>query len=256
MKLNKLISLTATTAVFLAGCFGPQTYFSSVFNTLYDTYYPTKNDDLRLNMNYQVEATIVTETKTITYEVYFFEVGIKLIQTSPEIKDGVQTTRTLSLIYDYQADGMFATRTYASNPTDIEKIFTTFDNNAFSVFDQATNMIDSTITSEVSSIINNQATNLVIGGQPIDQDVKIYNLPVARFMNLSTFDSTTGFTPETLTIKVTFTTSTNEGQFEINATGEGKSYQANLKLSNSSLLNPANYLLTETQKITYQGYNA
>jgi len=247
------LSLLAT-ALLLAGCFGPQTYFSTVFNTLYDTYYPTKDSSDRLNMNYKVEASITTLTTQTTYEVYFFEQGLKLTTVSPETKDGVATTRTLTIVYDYAENGLFASRTYANNPIHQEKIFSAFDDNSFSLFNQAINVIDSTISAEVRTIINNQATNLVIGGQPTTQDIKVYNLPVANFIDLSTFEGTAGFVPTTLTVKVTYTESLSQGQFDINASGEGKTYTAVLKFSHADQLNAVDYLLSAQEKATYEGF--
>jgi hypothetical protein len=244
-----------TTTLLLAGCFGPQTYFSTVFNSMYDTYFPTTDSSDRLNMNYKVEATITTLTAQTTYEVYFFGTGLKLITVSPETKDGVATTRTLTIVYDYAEDGLFASRVYANNPGESEKVFTAFDDNSFSLFNQAVDVIETTISEEVRTIINNQATNLVIGGQPTPQDIKVYNLPVANFIDLSTFEATAGFVPSTLTVKVTYTESLNQGQFDINASGDGKTYTAVLKLSHADQLIAGDYLLSAQEKATYEGFN-
>jgi hypothetical protein len=252
---KKLFSLVASGLV-LASCLGPQTYFSEVFNTIYDTYYPTKNNANQPNLNYQVNATITTENGINTFEIYFFEVGMKLINTAPEIKEGVSTTRNLTLIFDYAEGGIFATRSYANNPAEIEKNFTEFEDDSFDLIDNAIGIFNSTLNAETIAIINNQATNLVIGGQPQTQDVKVYTLPVAQFVSLASFESTAGFIPTSLTVKVTHTTSTNAALFEISATGNGKSYSAVITLSNPDQVLASNHLLSPTEKATYSGYQS
>lgn len=254
MHLAKKTIAFSSTVLLLAGCLGPQTYFSEVFNTLYDTYYPTQNSFDRLNMNYEVNATITADGKVNTFAVYFFEVGFKLVNIVPETKDGVETTRTLTLLYDYQENGIFGMRSYANNPSNVEKVFSNFDDDDFEIVNQAIDVVESNFSDEIKGIINNQATNLIIGGQPVDQDVKIYNLPVGNFVDLATFESTAGFVPTGLTVKVTFTTSTLAGLFEVNATADGKNYLASVELSNPEGLVASDYLLTATEKATYEGY--
>ncbi len=252
-KLNK-VSFVIVSTMMLVSCFGPQTYFSEVFNLLYDNYGPSKNSNNQLDMNYQVNATVTTENSENTFEIYLFEVGIKLINVAPFQHEGGTTTRTLTMIYDYQENGLFALRSYADPSLTSEKIFAEFDDNSFNLFNRATDIVDATLTEETLSIINNQATNLVIGGQPETQDVKVYNLPVSRFVDLADFESTAGFIPSSLDFKVTFTTSTLEGSFEITATTEEKSYTALIELSRPNQILASDHLLSSADKNTYEGY--
>lgn len=256
MKFNKTFVALSATAAFLTSCLGPQTYFSEVFNTLYDTYFPTQDAQDRLNMNYRVDAEIVQGNDTFTFEVDFFESGLKLVQISPSTVNGVQTTRTLTVIYDYAEEGMFASRTYANNPGVTDKVFEAFEEDSFDLFNQAVSVAEATLTEEIKGVINNQATNLVIGGQPADQDVKVYTLPVAQFVDLASFENVAGFVPTELTVKVTYTASTSAAMFEIDATTSDKTYSATVELSNPEGLVASNFLLTAEQKATFSGFTA
>ena len=256
MKMNKTMVALGATAAFLTSCLGPQTYFSEVFNTLYDTYFPTQDSQDRLNMNYRVDAEIIQGNETFTFEVDFFETGLKLVQISPATVNGVVTTRTLTVIYDYAEEGMFASRTYANNPTVTDKVFEPFDDDSFDLFNEAVSVAEATLTDDIKGIINNQATNLVIGGQPADQDVKVYTLPVAQFVDLASFEDVAGFVPTDLTVKVTFTASTLAAMFEIDATTSDDTYSATIELSNPEGLVASDYLLSAEQKTTYEGYAA
>lgn len=255
MKKNKQTSLLIITSMYLASCFGPQTYFSEVFNVLYDTYGPSKNSATQLNMNYYVNATIATENSENSFEIYFFEVGMKLVNVTAHEYQGGTTNRILTMIYDYQENGLFVSRTYEEQTLTTEKYFSEFDENSFSLFDRAIGIVESTLTEETRNLINNQATNLIVGGQPQTQDVKVYNLPVARFVDLGSFESTAGFIPTSLDFTVTFTSSTLEGRFEIQATTEEKIYTALISLSRPDDIVPSEHLLSFEVKNTYTGYS-
>jgi hypothetical protein len=207
-------------------------------------------------MNYRVDAEIIEGTNIYTFEVDFFGTGLKLVQISPATVSGVETTRTLTVIYDYAEEGMFASRSYANNPSVVDKVFEPFDENSFDLFNEAVNVAETTLTEDIKGIINNQATNLVIGGQPADQDVKVYTLPVAQFVDLATFEDVAGFTPTELTVKVTFTASTLAAAFEIEATTTEQTYSATIELSSPDALVASDYVLTSEQKATYEGYTA
>ena len=165
MKMKKLLPLFATTVV-LAGCLGPQTYFSDVFNTMDELYFPTLDNQNRITSNFEVEAVLSVDGKTTTYEAYLFGSGIKLISVSPDTNEGVETTRTLTIVYDYAEGGLFAKREYANTPNEVDKVFDAFDSDSFDMFDRAVDTANSVLSEETKSIINNQATKLVIGGEP------------------------------------------------------------------------------------------
>jgi len=219
MKTTKLLPLFATSLV-LAGCLGPQTYFSDVFNTMNDLYFPTLDNQNRITSNFEVEAVLSVDGKTTSYEVYLFGTGIKLVAVSPETNEGVETTRTLTM------------------------------------FDNAVETANSVLSEETKSIINNQATNLIIGGQPETQDVKVYTLPVGNFLDLASFEDTVGFVPTDLDVVISFTTSTSEGEISISASGNDKVYEATITFRNPELLVPADYLLSDTEKANYEGFVA
>jgi len=255
MKIQKWLPLFATTLV-LAGCLGPQTYFSDVFNTMNDLYFPTLDNQNRITSNYEVEATLSVDGATTTYQVYLFGTGIKLVSNSPEMNEGVETTRTLTIVYDYAAGGLFAKREFANTPNQIDKVFDAFEADSFDMFDVAVDTANSILSEETKSIINNQATNLVIGGQPETQDVKVYTLPVGNFLDLASFEDTVGFVPSDLDVVITFTTSTNQGEISISATGDNKVYEATITFRNHDALVPADYLLSDIEKTTYEGFVA
>jgi len=255
MKINKVLPLFATSLV-LAGCLGPQTYFSDVFNTMNDLYFPTLDNQNRITSNFEVEAVLSVDGNVTTYEAYLFGTGIKLVSVSPETNEGVATTRTLTIVYDYAEGGLFAKREYANTPNQVDKVFDAFDENTFDMFDTAVDTANSVLSEETKSIINNQATNLIIGGQPETQDVKVYTLPVGNFIDLASFESTVGFVPTDLDVVVSFTTSTNEGEISISASGNDKVYEATITFRNSDMLIPADYLLSDTEKATYEGFVA
>jgi hypothetical protein len=244
------------TAAFLTSCLGPQTYFSEVFNTLYDTYFPTQDSQDRLDMNYSVIAEITQDEDVFTFEVDFFTTGLKLIQVGPAVVNGVETTRTLEVVYDYAEDGLFATRTFANTPGEIDKVFEAFDDESFDLFNDAVSVVETTFTDDIKGIINNQATNLIIGGQPAGQAVKNYTLPVAQFVDLATFEDVAGFVPSTLSVKVSLTQATLAATFEITASSPDESYSAELTLFNPGTVNAADYLLSANEKATYDGYVA
>lgn len=244
------------TAAFLTSCLGPQTYFSEVFNTLYDTYFPTQDSQDRLDMNYRVVAEITQDEDIFTFEVDFFTTGVKLVQVGPSVVNDVETTRTLEVIYDYAEEGMFASRTFANTPNETDKVFEAFDDDAFDLFNEAVSVAETALTDDIKGIINNQATNLIIGGQPADQEVKNYTLPVAQFVDLATFEDVAGFVPTDLVVKVSFTQATLAATFEITASSEDASYSAELTLSNPGTVNPADHLLSASEKATYDGYVA
>lgn len=255
MKINKMLPLFATSLV-LAGCLGPQTYFSDVFNTMNDLYFPTLDNQNRITSNFEVEAVLSVDGNVTTYEAYLFGTGIKLVSVSPETNEGVETTRTLTIVYDYAEGGLFAKREFANTPNQVDKVFDAFDENTFDMFDTAVNTANSVLSEETKSIINNQATNLVIGGQPETQDVKVYTLPVGNFIDLASFESTVGFVPTDLDVVVSFTTSTNEGEISISASGNDKVYEATITFRNPDMLIPADYLLSDIEKATYEGFVA
>ncbi|MBM3909179.1 MAG: hypothetical protein FJ352_00175 [Firmicutes bacterium] len=255
MNMKKLLALFATTLV-LAGCLGPQTYFSDVFNTMNDLYFPILDNQNRITSNFEVEAVLSVDGKTTTYEAYFFGTGIKLVSVSPETNEGVETTRTLTIVYDYAEGGLFAKREFANAPNQIDKVFDAFEADSFNMFDKAVETANSVFSEETKSIINNQATNLVIGGQPETKDVKVYTLPVGNFLDLASFEDTVGFVPTDLDVVITFTSSTNEGEISIGASGNDKVYEATITFRNPDLLVPANYLLSDSEKATYEGFVA
>ncbi|MFZ9138844.1 MAG: hypothetical protein ACO207_00115 [Bacilli bacterium] len=255
MKINKMLPLFATSLV-LAGCLGPQTYFSDVFNTMNDLYFPTLDNQNRITSNFEVEAVLSVDDKTTNYAIYLFGSGIKLVSVSPDTNEGVETTRTLTIVYDYAEGGLFAKREFANTPNQVDKVFDAFDEASFDMFDTAVDTANSVLSEETKSIINNQATNLIIGGQPETQDVKVYTLPVGNFIDLASFESTVGFVPTDLDVVVSFTTSTNEGEISINASGNDKVYEATITFRNPDVLIPADYLLSDTEKATYEGFVA
>ena len=79
MKQARILIGLGVTAAFLTSCLGPQTYFSEVFNTLYDTYFPTQDSQDRLDMNYRVVAEITQDEDVFTFDVNFFTTGVKLV---------------------------------------------------------------------------------------------------------------------------------------------------------------------------------
>ena len=255
MKQKQMLAL-ATTGFILSSCLGPQTYFSAVFSTLKDLYFPVLDNNDRLVMNYALEASITIDEETFSYDVYFFDTGIKLVAETPATRDEVATTETLTLIYDYAEGGYFAKRVYASNPQTEEKIYRDFEDDSFDIFLEGVTTAESLLTEELESVINNQATNLIIGGQPEAQDVKRYTLPVANFVDLESFESLVGFVPTDLDVVVEFTTSTNQGKIELSANGDNKSYEVVIILSQRDLVQASQHLLTPTEKLTYQDYVA
>jgi hypothetical protein len=256
MKHERAMIGLGLTAAFLTSCLGPQTYFSEVFNTIYDTYFPTQDSQDRLDMNYSVIAEITQDEDVFTFEVDFFTTGLKLVQVGPAVVNGVDTTRTLEVVYDYAEEGLFATRTFANTPGEIDKVFEAFDEDSFDLFNEAVSVAETALTDDIKGIINNQATNLIIGGQPVDQDVKNYTLPVAQFVDLATFEDVAGFIPTELTVKVSFTQATLAATFEISATTPDSTYRAELTLSNPGTVNAADHLLSANEKATYEGYVA
>jgi len=255
MKQKQMLAL-ATTGFILSSCLGPQTYFSAVFSTLKDLYFPILDNNDRLVMNYALEAAITVDDETRTFDVYFFNTGIKLLAVTPTTVNEVATTETLTLVYDYAEGGYFAKRVYANDAQNEEKIFRDFEDDTFDIFEQGVNTAESLLTEEIEGIINNQATNLIIGGQPATQDVKRYTLPVANFVDLETFESLVGFVPTNLDVVVELTTSTNQGKIELSASGNDKSYEVVIILSQPDLVQASQHLLTPTEKLTYQDYVA
>jgi hypothetical protein len=255
MKQKQMLAL-ATTGFILSSCLGPQTYFSAVFSTLKDLYFPILDNNDRLVMNYALEAAITVDDETITFDLYFFNTGMKLLAVTPTTVNEVATTETLTLVYDYAEGGYFAKRVYANDAQNEEKIFRDFEDDTFDIFEQGVNTAESLLTEEIEGIINNQATNLIIGGQPATQDVKRYTLPVANFVDLETFDSLVGFVPTNLDVVVELTTSTNQGKIELSASGDNKSYEVVITLSQPNLVQASQHLLTPTEKLTYEGYVA
>ncbi len=255
MKQKQILALV-TTGFILSSCLGPQTYFSAVFSTLKAVYFPVLDNNDRLVMNYALEASVTVDDETRTFDVYFFNTGIKLVSVTPTTVNDVATTQTLDLVYDYAEGGYFAKRVYANNPQSEEKIYRDFEDDSFDIFLESVNTAESLLTEELESIINNQATNLIIGGQPQAQDVKRYTLPVANFVDLETFEDLVGFVPTNLDVVVELTTSTNQGKIELSASGDNKSYEVVIILSQPDLIQASQYLLTPTEKLTYEGYVA
>ena len=255
MKQKQMLVL-ATTGFILSSCLGPQTYFSTVFSTLKDLYYPVVDNNDRLVMNYAAEASITVDEETSTYNAYFFNTGFKLTTVTPTMINQVATTETLTMVYDYSEGGYFAKRVYGNNLQVEERVYRDFDQDSFDVFKEGVNTADSLFTGELTSVINNQATNLIIGGQPEAQDVKVYTLPIGNFIDLENFEDLVGFVPTSLGVVVTFTTSTNQGSISLNASGSNQSYEAVVTLSQPNLIQASQHLLTSTQKLTYEGFVA
>jgi hypothetical protein len=255
MKHKPMLALL-TTSFILSSCLGPQTYFSTVFSTLKDLYFPVVDNNERLVMNYAVDASVTTNEETQSYDIFFFNTGMKLISVTPTTVNGVATTETLSLVYDYAEGGYFANRVYSNNAQREEKIYRDFENDTFDTFEEGVNSANALFTDELQSVLNNQATNLIIGGQPEAQDVKTYTLPVSNFIDLGNFEDLLGFVPTNLGVVITFTSSTNRGQVELTASGNGESFAASIVFSQPNLIQASQHLLTPAQKLTYEGYVA
>jgi hypothetical protein len=183
MMKQKQMLVLATASFLLSSCLGPQTYFSTVFSTLKDLYYPVVDNNDRLVMNYAAEASITVDGETSTYNAFFFNTGFKLTTVKPTTVNQVTTTETLTSIYDYADGGYFAKRVYGNNLQPEERVYRDFDQESFDVFKEGVRTADSLFTAELTSVLNNQATNLIIGGQPEAQDVKVYTLPIGNFVD-------------------------------------------------------------------------
>jgi hypothetical protein len=255
MKHKPMLALM-TTSFILASCLGPQTYFSTVFSTLKDLYYPVVDNNDRLVMNYAAEASITVDGETSTYNAFFFNTGFKLTTVTPTTINQVLTTETITSVYDYAEGGYFAKRVYGNNLQSEERVYRDFAQDSFDVFKEGVNTTDSLFTAELTSVINNQATNLIIGGQPEAQDVKVYTLPIGNFVDLENFEGLVGFVPTSLGVVITFTTSTNQGSIALNASRNNQSYEAVVTFSQPNLIQASQHLLTSAQKLTYQGYVA
>jgi hypothetical protein len=255
MKQKQMLAL-ATTVFILSSCLGPQTYFSAVFSTMKDLYFPVLDNNNRLDMNYALEVSIAVDEEEQEFNIYFFNTGIKLVSVAPTTVNEVVTTETLTLVYDYAEDGYFAKRVYANNPQGEEKIYRDFEDDSFDIFLEGVNTAESILSDEVESVINNQATNLIIGGQPAAQDVKKYTLPIGNFIDPETFEDLVGFVPTDLEVEVEFTTSSKQGKIELNASGDNKSYEVIIIFSQPDLVQASQHLLTPTEKLTYESYVA
>jgi hypothetical protein len=257
MKQKQMLAL-ATTVFILSSCLGPQTYFSAVFSTMKDLYFPVLDNNNRLDMNYALEVSIAVDEEEQEFNIYFFNTGIKLVSVAPTTVNEVATTETetLTLVYDYAEDGYFAKRVYANNPQGEEKIYRDFEDDSFDIYLEGVNTAESILSDEVESVINNQATNLIIGGQPAAQDVKKYTLPIGNFIDPETFEDLVGFVPIDLEVEVEFTTSSKQGKIELNASGDNKSYEVIIIFSQPDLVQASQHLLTPTEKLTYEGYVA
>ena len=246
----------ASTVLLLTSCLGPQTYFSEVFNLVKDTYGPVRGNNDRPVMNYQLSSEISNDGKTYTYDVSFFETGLKLVTETPVVKDEVDTTQYLTILYDYREEGMFIDRRFGSTPNNTERIFQEFSDDSFNLFEQAFSVYDTTLTPSIISTLNNQATNLIIGGQPVANEVKIYNLPIGNFVDLNALEDIAGFIPSAVSAKVTFTQANLYTLIELNANNEEKTYQITLALSNPGSLDETDFLLNSSTKNLYEGYQA
>lgn len=255
MKLQKLLAIGAT-ATLLYGCLGPQTYFSDVFNTVYDLYFPLQDTEGRPVMNYKVSASIIENEDRYDYTLYFFETGMSLTSVSPIVISGATTTETIQAIFDYEEEGVFASRYTGSSMANLEKVFTTLDESDFDIVTEAIDIAEANLTEDILSIINNQATNLIIGGQPVDQDSKNYTIPVSQFVDLETFKDLVGFVPENLTVTVNFVTSENAATIEVSATSEGSIYEISITLEDHDQINAEDHLLSASEKLAYEGYVA
>ena len=256
MMKSKNMLILGVTSVLMYGCLGPQTYFSNVFNTVYDLYFPVQDTEGKPVMNYKVVADITDNQQTFNYTLYFFETGMSLTSVTPATVEEVLTTETITAIYDYQEEGIFASRYFGNNTVETEKVFSPFEDGGFDVVTEAIETVETNLTEEIRSIINNQATNLIIGGQPETQDEKVYTLPVAQFVDLDSFEDITSFVPTDLTVVVTFVTSTNETTIEVEASSATENYEITLNLSSYDAVLASTHLLSSSAKLTYEGYTA
>jgi len=250
---NTYFTFTST-VLLLTSCLGPQTYFSEVFNIVKDTYAPILDNNDRPLMNYHLSAEVTSEGKTYAYDVSFFETGLKLVAETPTVKDDVDTTQYLTILYDYSEDGMFIDRRFESTPENTERIFQVFSDDSFNLFEEAFSVYENSLTPDIIRTLNNQATNLIIGGQPVANEVKVYNLPIGNFIDLNSLEDVAGFVPNTVSAKVTFTSETLLTIIELNASNEEKAYQITLTLSIPGSLIETDFLLDSNTKNLYEGY--
>jgi hypothetical protein len=253
---NKSIIALAATATLLYGCLGPQTYFSEVFNTVYDLYYPLQDSSGKPMMNYKVSASVIDNEDDYDYTLYFFETGMRLTAVSPKTLSGVLTTETIEAIFDYEEEGIFASKFTGPTTANLEKVFSPYDNSDFDLVSDAIDIAETSLTEDILSIINNQATNLIIGGQPVDQDSKNYTIPVSQFVDLETFKDLVGFVPENLTVTVNFVTSENAATIQLSASGIGSNYEVSITLEDHDQINSEDHLLSASEKLAYEGYVA
>jgi hypothetical protein len=252
---NKYFSYLVSTTLLLTSCLGPQTYFSEVFNMVKDTYSPVQDINHRPLMNYRLSAEILSDGKTYTYVFSFFETGLKFVTETPTVNDDINTTQILTILYDYREGGMFIDRRFESTPNNIERIFQAFSDDSFTLFDQAFSIYENSLTPDIIRTLNNQATNLIIGGQPVANEVKVYNLPIGNFVDLNSLEDLAGFIPNTVSTKVFFTSETLLTIIELTASNEEKTYKITLTFSDPGSLVETDYLLNSNTKNLYEGYS-
>jgi hypothetical protein len=252
---RKLLSL-ATTVVFLSSCLTAQTYFSEVFNLVYDAYQPVKNEQNFLAMNYQASVEVIQDGETYLFDAYFFETGFKVVKDGPALVNEVPTREYLTTLFDYASEGVFEDQSFGTNPTSIHKRFVTLSTEEMEGYGSAVTMVESMLTPEIRETLNSRVTDLVIGGQPSTFDEVTYSLPLADFIPFSDLESFVGFLPTNIENEIAYVKSTQATTLRLTITNETETFDVTLTLSNPGNLEASDFLLSSAVKAEYEGYIA
>lgn len=252
--LNKTSILASV--LLLTSCLTPQTYFSEVFDLVYEAYRPLRNSSDYLAMNYQTEIHIEKNDDIFDFSIAFFETGFEVFKNGPAMVNGVATRIQLTSLFDYAESGVFETKFFDVSSDTVTKRFVALTTEQMADYSSAANYFDNALNESTIELIHSRVTDLAIGGQPKANNVVTYALPIGDLVDLAQFESLLGFVPTTLETTLTYDKTTFETVINLVGTSETNAYTADIELFNPGGVVASTYLLTPTEKLAFSGYTA
>ena len=260
MKNSTRLTLSFLAVTTLAACGSitePQTYFSTVFEDVETSYALDSNAEGHVVANFLADVSITRGTITTDYTFAFYTTGMTQTRTGLVSLNGQNVNATISTTYDYGTNGgVFTETVYPTSSANNLKVFSPLTSTTLNRYVNVIDQLDATLTDDVRAIIGSQASDLLIGGQATNLDLKTYTLPVNTFIDSYTpFESLVDFLPTSVDVVIRYQTSTSSVEISLDASNSISSFSAEAMMSEPGNVDATDYVLTNEEKGTFTGYS-
>jgi hypothetical protein len=261
MKHTTRLTLSFLAVTTLAACGGitePQTYFSTVFDDVEQSYVLDNNAEGHVLANFLADVSVTRGTTTTTYTFAFYTTGMTRTRIGAVSLNGQSVQATITTTYDYGTNGgVFTETTYPNASSENTKVYTNFSTTTLARYLNVMNQLETTLTPGVRGIINSQASNLLIGGQATNLDWKTYTLPVNTFIDsYAPFESLVDFLPTSVEVVIRYQATTSHVDVTLDAQNSTSSFSAQASLREPGNVDATDYQLTNEEKATFTGFTA